>query len=112
MIATAVVSEVERLLDEGRLSQRKIDSQTGVSRGTVNAIALGKRTLQEPRRLELDEDFFAPDAPIARCPTCGAKVRMPCLACLIRADQQRRRLATTPRRYTPVQSSRQSATPW
>jgi transcriptional regulator with XRE-family HTH domain len=42
MIATTVVDEIRRLLRQGRLSQRKIASRIGVSRGTVNAIALGK----------------------------------------------------------------------
>ncbi|NLF06403.1 MAG: winged helix-turn-helix domain-containing protein, partial [Pirellulaceae bacterium] len=39
MISTDLIDEVRRLLREGRLSQRKIAERTGVSRGTVNAVA-------------------------------------------------------------------------
>lgn len=112
MIAATVVSEIERLLGEGRLSQRKIAGLTGVSRGTVSAIASGKRVLQAPRRPELPDDFFAPDAPIARCSGCGARVRMPCLACRIRAERARRRLGAAPRRYAPAQADRETRAVW
>ncbi len=91
MIAFAVVDEIERLLGEGNLSQRKIAVRLGVSRGTVNAIAQGKRPDYRTRRRERDDDFIAPCGPVARCPTCGAKVAMPCLACRVRALRASRR---------------------
>ncbi len=49
MITATVVDEIRRMLREGRLSQRKIAVRIGVSRGTVNAIALGKRALPSGR---------------------------------------------------------------
>jgi len=84
MISFAVVDEVKRLLAEGSFSQRKIARKIGVSRGTVNAIALGKRPDYKARR-EQGDDFAAPSGPLVRCPTCGGRVQMPCLACRVRA---------------------------
>ena len=43
MITPAVAEEIKQLLRTRGLSQRRIAARTGVSRGTVNAIALGKR---------------------------------------------------------------------
>ena len=42
MIEPQLVEQVERLLAEGKLSYRKISRFTGVSRGTIGAIALGQ----------------------------------------------------------------------
>jgi len=85
MLSFAVVDQIKRLLDEGSLSQRRIARRLGVSRGTVNAIALGKRPDYEARRREEEDGFVAPSGPPVRCPTCGGMVQMPCLACRIRA---------------------------
>ena len=94
MIATTVVDEIRRLLGQGRLSQRKIASRIGVSRGTVNAIALGKRA-DSPARWRPEDDGFTPPAGLpARCPGCGGMVQMPCLLCYIRA----RKVQLTPDR--------------
>ena len=90
MIAPAVVDEVKRLLREGNLSQRKISRQAGVSRGTVNAIARRKRPDCEARRRGHRDDFVGPNGRPARCPGCGGMVRMPCLACRVRAIKRRR----------------------
>ena len=90
MIAATLVDEIKRLLREGGLSQRKIARRLAVSRGTVNAIALGKRPECKSRRTEAGEDFFPPTGPVARCRGCGAMVRMPCLACQIRTRSNRR----------------------
>lgn len=91
MIAPYLVDEVKRLLNEGSLSQREIARKTGVSRGTVNAIALGKRP--EPRRLRTAADeFLAPAGPPRRCPGCGGLVRMPCLLCRVRQMKESGRL--------------------
>ncbi len=89
MIATAVVDEIQRLLRQGELSQRRIASRIGVSRGTVNAIALGRRTDRPagPRREE--SGFIAPSGLPVRCPGCGGKVQMPCLLCYLRARAPR-----------------------
>lgn len=81
MIAQTLVDDVRRLLGEGRLSQRKIAARTGVSRGTVGAIAAGRRPDYAARRLE---QFDSPSGPPVRCPGCGGRVRMPCLLCRLR----------------------------
>ncbi len=85
MITTTVVDEIRRMLREGCLSQRKIALRIGVSRGTVNAIAQGKRAHDSACR-ERDEDGFTPPTGLPiRCPGCGGKVQMPCLLCHVRA---------------------------
>jgi len=91
MIPFAVVDEIERLLHEGGLSQRKIARRVGVSRGTVNAIARGRRPDYRALRRDRVDEFAAPCGPFARCPTCGARVQMPCLACRVRAFRESRR---------------------
>jgi len=85
MIAPAVVDEIRRLLGEGRLSQRKIAREVGVSRGTVHAIARGKRPDRPARPLRRVGEVIEPTGPVRRCPECGAKVFTPCLACQVRA---------------------------
>jgi len=91
MISLGVVDQIKRLLEEGDLSQRKIARQVGVSRGTVNAIARGKRPDYEARGRDREDDVVAPGGPPARCPTCGGMVEMPCLACRVRAMRESRR---------------------
>ena len=51
MIAPAIVDEVKRLLNKGKLSQRNVALRTGVSRTTVGAIASGKRPEREASAL-------------------------------------------------------------
>jgi hypothetical protein len=84
MIAPAIVDEVKRLLNKGKLSQRKVALRTGVSRTTVGAIASGKRPERRPRRADGDE-FPSHTGPPTRCPECGYRVYMPCLVCRARA---------------------------
>jgi hypothetical protein len=79
------VAEIRRMLARGELSQRKIAEQTGVSRGTVGAIALGRRPDYEDRRQAARGDFEPPSGPLHRCPGCGGMVLMPCLLCRVRA---------------------------
>ena len=87
MIRAAVVDEIRRLLGQRRLSQRKIAARIGVSRSTVNAIALGRRA-DFPARLSRDDrDFTPPSGLPARCPGCGGLVQMPCLLCFLRVRQ-------------------------
>ena len=81
MIASHLVEQVQQLLIEGKLSHRKIARLTGVSRGTIGAIALGKRRLR-PRTMPLwEEEPLVPEGPPQRCPQCGAMVYMPCRLC-------------------------------
>ena len=94
MIAAEVVHEVRNLLTAGTLSQRMIAQRLGVSRGTVNAIARGRRPDRVSRPKNPADDFIPPACLPRRCPGCGGLVRMPCLACHVRAikaDRQRGR---------------------
>lgn len=78
MLALEQVLEVKRLLDEGRLSRRSIALVTGVSRGSVNAIANGERGLfGAPPSEELVERSSIAQ----RCPGCGGMVYTPCVYC-------------------------------
>lgn len=91
MIAPDVVSRIRELLRGGRVSQRKIAQQVGVSRGTVNAIACGRRPDYTARRDDNGWEVPAASGPSMRCPGCGGLVRMPCLACRVRAMRRQRR---------------------
>lgn len=82
MLSPSVVSEVRRLLALGELSQRKIARLTGVSRSVVRRIATGKRKDRSAKPKEAWE--IAGTGKIGKCPTCGARVKLPCVACLIR----------------------------
>jgi hypothetical protein len=87
MIAPELVQRVERLLAEGRLSQRNIAKLTGVSRGSVGAIAAGRRPDYEAlRRRRQEQEPPKRTGPPQRCPDCGAMVLMPCLACELKRD--------------------------
>ena len=86
------VAEIRRMLAQGELSQRKIAEQTGVSRGTVGAIALGRRPEYQDRRQDAGGDFEPPGGPLRRCPGCGGMVLMPCLLCHVRGLKQRQRV--------------------
>jgi len=91
MIAPEVVEKIRRMLRQGTLSQRGIARRLGVSRGTVNAIALGRRPDYEAlRHCRGADEIPAPGGPPVRCPGCGAMVLMPCVACGVRAIQDRR----------------------
>lgn len=92
MIRAAVVDQIRGLLAAGGLSQRKIAEQVGISRGTVNAIARGKRPDYVARWVLSGNDFTPPGGRPVRCPGCGGMVQMPCLLCHVRAIKQRRLL--------------------
>jgi len=87
MITPSVVQEIRRLLTEGKLSQRKIARMTGISRGTVGAIAAGRRPDYESLRSAADDEFAEPIGPPRRCPGCGGMVYVPCRLCHTRCLQ-------------------------
>jgi transcriptional regulator with XRE-family HTH domain len=93
MLPRSLVEEIDHLLQQGELSQRKIAARLGVSRGTVGAIASGRRGLfgRVPDRESLDP--LAPLSPARRCAVCGFKVHKPCLVCCAREYRERRRRA-------------------
>lgn len=86
MIAPEVVQEVRRRLTEGKLSQRKIAAITGVSRGTVGAIAAGRRPDYDSSAPGRQGQLLRRSGPPRRCPGCGAMVYMPCRLCRLRAE--------------------------
>ncbi len=84
MVPQGKVNEVRRLLADGRLSQRGIARLTGVSRGTVGAIASGRRP-DYPRERPNGDQWPDVWGPLERCPACGSRVYMPCRACAARS---------------------------
>jgi len=100
MLTLKVVQEVERLLLDGKLSQRKIAARLGVSRGSVSAIASGRRAIygkseSEERPPATGTWIASRGAGTERCPRCGFRVYMPCLVCRTRKYREllRRRAA-------------------
>lgn len=89
MITNVTVKKVIELLREGKWSQRQIAKMTGVSRGSVGAIARGAR--KEPRFEAYEEDkrIIPPSGTPTRCHCCGRLVQKPCLACQIRTIPKR-----------------------
>lgn len=83
MIALGKVKEIERLLAEGGLSQRKIAVLVGVSRATVSAIFTGTRPDYQARARAVADEAL-PNGPLGHCPTCGATVYLPCRLCHVR----------------------------
>lgn len=77
MLLLEKVLEVKELLDKGTLSRRAIARLTGVSRGSVNAIANGERGLVGAEPCEEVERSTTAE----RCPGCGGMVFMPCVLC-------------------------------
>ncbi len=100
MLAAKTVAEIQRLLDGKTLSQRRIAALLGVSRGSVAAIASGKRraVLAE----ECDDVPPEHSGPPARCAGCGGLVYMPCLLCRLRNEDPRTRRQRTADVPTPL----------
>lgn len=87
MLSTATYRQIQELLARGGLSQRAIARQLGVSRNTVGAIARGERLDYDAmRRVRERREVPSPDGPRRRCPTCGALVYPPCVACRVREE--------------------------
>jgi len=84
MLTDATVEHVQSLLAQG-LSDREVARQTGVSRGCVAYIRRGERLPNRDRRLIVDETALVFDKRrYGRCPCCGARVLLPCLACILK----------------------------
>ena len=104
MIPPKTIAEIERMLAEDQLSQRGIARRLGVSRASVNKIALGRRPDYDaiaeaiPQEDALRE-ALVPKKPYRHCPECGVKVQMPCVACRVR-----KALAASGRRLAPAES--------
>jgi hypothetical protein len=81
MLSTALIQEIDRLLQGGKLSRRKIAAKLGVSRATVSAIADGRRALCGKHARNESARPLTPTAPPIRCRRCGHRVYPPCLIC-------------------------------
>ena len=89
MIAPAKICEVQRLLEAGGLSRRKIAKMVGISRVVVGAIADGTRPDYEARRHARQEDYPETLGPLGRCGGCGGMVYAPCRLCRVRAIKEK-----------------------
>jgi hypothetical protein len=84
MLDREVIEEIGGLLLGGNRSYRAIARRLGVSRGAVKDVAEGKRRQRVPRARPRGDEFQPPRGLPRRCPGCGGKVKMPCLACYLR----------------------------
>ncbi len=90
MLSTATYRQIQELLARGGMSQRAIARQLGVSRNTVGAIARGERLDYDAmRRVRERREVPPPAGSRRRCPTCGALVSPPCVACRVRDELTR-----------------------
>jgi len=87
MIKNEVIKQIQFYVRQGRMSQRKIATFWGVSRGTVQAVANGKRTDNVLSSVKT-AIWVAPSGKPKRCCYCGSWVKMPCLACQLSMEQQ------------------------
>jgi len=91
MLEHQLVLRVVLLLSQKKYSQRQIAKMTGVSRGTVIAIAKGRRKLTLRKTEMKEKKNPLPRGEPRRCPLCGAMVQMPCLACTLRRIAKKRK---------------------
>ncbi|HZZ27146.1 MAG TPA: helix-turn-helix domain-containing protein [Pirellulales bacterium] len=82
MLPQAKVDEIRLLLAKGTVSQRQIARELGISRGTVGAIAAGKRPNYS---IKIPDEGIDRMVMPTRCRGCGGLVRAPCRLCRIRA---------------------------
>lgn len=80
MLDPAAVRKVRELLEVG-VSRRRAAKRTGVSRNRVIRIARNLYPDYEALRQARKRMQTLPSHTVDRCRTCGATVRMPCLAC-------------------------------
>ncbi len=84
MLTTYEVDLVRKLALEQH-SHRSISRLAGVSRESVRSILSGRRPDYDAILRGKEQAKIVPSGAAMRCPTCGALVYMPCLACRIRA---------------------------
>jgi len=89
MLPLALVQEIQRLLDDRQLSQRKIAQKLNVSRGTVGAIASGRRGIYGREPGSQQPTLCCLELPPERCCGCGAMVYKPCVLCRAREYRTR-----------------------
>jgi hypothetical protein len=84
MLPPPKIAEVRRLLAEGH-SRRQVARMTGISRGTINHIADGRRFDKKARRDSALASLI-PQQPPVRCGTCGGLVYPPCRLCGVQSQ--------------------------
>jgi hypothetical protein len=104
MIEQTKVEQIQRMLTDERLSQRKIAKLTGVSRATVAGVADGSRPDYSARQVERQTLLDEPTGPPVRCPGCGGRVYAPCRLCRVRRlkEEARTQAPIAPRRPRPI----------
>ena len=85
MITNDIIRKIMHLIKQGKMSQREIAKRFGVSRGTVQAVAHGRRSEYIPTSMKVAATWVVPSGKPKRCPDCGSWVKMPCLACQLLA---------------------------
>ena len=98
MIPQSIINEIKQLLADESLSQRKIAKRMGVSRGTVGAIASGRRRDYVKPPAADGDDNEEPAGPPERCASCGAMVYAPCRSCRLRRLLATERIPRRPER--------------
>jgi hypothetical protein len=88
MLSIDLVHEINRLLRTGELSQRQIAARLQVSRGTVGAIASGRRGLNGKEDADQVPKPKTTRQQSMRCRHCGYRVYPPCRICIAREDRR------------------------
>lgn len=91
MLSQTKVNRIVELLEQKELTRRQIAKRVGVSHTSVYAIASGRRGAHghEPNQRP-------PVRTASRCPTCGVRVYLPCVACRARRFHIRTRRRGSP----------------
>lgn len=97
MLAPELVDLIRQMLAEDEISQREMARRLGISRTTIYRIANNRHAPQNGKRPGASGEPRDPDERRTprvigkgdRCPTCGARVRLPCRACRVRTWLQR-----------------------
>jgi DNA-binding XRE family transcriptional regulator len=91
MLTEKLLEGIRGMLVDGNLSQRAIAERLGVTRAAVQAVARGRYRLYVPLKRSSSGDFQPPRGSPVRCPNCGVKVKMPCLACYLRGKREEKK---------------------
>ena len=81
MIKNDIIRKILYLVKQEKMSQRQIAKRLGVSRGTVQAVAHGRRSEHISSAMKAVATWIVPSGKPKRCHKCGSWVKIPCLAC-------------------------------
>ncbi len=91
MLPLVTIQEVCRLLEERKMSHRKIAYMLGVSRGTIGAISSGRRGMHGREPGAERPILCCLELPPERCQGCGGTVYKPCVLCCAREYKARQK---------------------